>query len=106
MIAWLALGFAGLLEIVWALGLKSLRSESPIWLHAMTYCAMGLSFVLLSRAMKDIPVGTAYAIWTGIGATGVAIAGMAIFGEPAPPLRLVFIAMIILGIVGLKATAG
>lgn len=106
MTAWLTLGAAGVMEIIWALGLKSLKASSPLWLHGLTYSAMLFSFVLLSRAMQTIPVGTAYAVWTGIGATGVAIAGMAIFGEPAPPLRLLFIAMIILGIVGLKATAG
>lgn len=106
MSAWICLGVAGVLEIVWAVGLKSsehtARWSVPGWL---TILAMILSFGLLSEALKTIPIGTAYAVWTGIGIVGTAVLGVVVFGESKDALRLGCIAMILIGIIGLKFTA-
>jgi len=100
--AWTYLLLAGLLEIVWAIGLKYTEGFTRLWPSVLTIAVAWLSFYLLALAVKTIPVGTGYAIWTGIGAAGVAILGMAILGEPATPPRCFFIALIVAGIVGLK----
>ncbi len=102
--AWTLLVIAGLLEVVWAVGFKYVDEASPAWLHAGVYTALILSFALLVKAIRVLPVGTAYAVWTGIGAVGVALVGIAAFGESAQPARLGFIALIVLGIIGLKLT--
>ena len=100
--AWINLIVAGLFEIGWAIGLKYTHGFTRILPSVATVVAMIVSFALLSRALKTIPVGTAYAVWTGIGATGTAILGMVLFGESRDVLRVFCILMIIAGVVGLK----
>ena len=100
--AWLSLVVAGVLEIAWALGLKASNGLSRPWISAATIIGMLASFGFLSVAMKSLPVGTAYAVWTGIGAAGTALLGMFFFGEPRTAWRLGCIALIVAGIVGLK----
>jgi quaternary ammonium compound-resistance protein SugE len=104
--AWVYLFLAGVLEIVWAVGLKYTEGFTRLWPSVITIAVAWLSFYLLALAVKTIPVGTGYAIWTGIGAAGVAILGMALFGEPATLARFFFLALIIVGIVGLKLSGG
>ena len=99
--AWVFLIAAGVCEVVWAAGLKK-YGFTRTWGGAFTVLVMLLSFVLLDRAMRTLPLGTAYVVWTGIGAVGSAAVGMALFGEPRSALRLACIGMIIVGIVGLK----
>lgn len=103
--AWVFLFFAGLLECAWAIGLKYTDGFTRPLPSALTILAMAASFWLLSYAMKTIPVGTAYAVWTGIGAVGVAILGMMLFEESREVARLLCLLLIIAGIVGLKITA-
>jgi quaternary ammonium compound-resistance protein SugE len=104
--SWVYLFLAGVLEIVWAVGLKYTEGFTRLWPSVITIAVAWLSFYLLALAVKTIPVGTGYAIWTGIGAAGVAILGMALFGEPATLARFFFLALIIVGIVGLKLSSG
>lgn len=105
--AWLFVVIAGFLEIAWALGLKSTEGFTRFWPSVLTILGMIASFVFLARGLKEIPVGTGYAVWTGIGAAGTAIAGIAFFGESASPARCACIALILIGIIGLKvATSG
>jgi len=104
-VAWLWLVAAGLLEIVWAVGLKYSEGFSRLGPSAVTVAAMGASFWCLARALKDIPLGTGYAIWVGIGAVGTAIAGVLLFSEPATWPRAFCIALILAGIIGLKLTS-
>lgn len=99
---WILLLLAGLLEIGWAVGLKYVDGLSRPLPLVLTATAMVGSVVLLGWAMRSLPLGTAYAVWTGIGTVGTAIAGIILFAEPADALRLVCIAMIVAGIVGLK----
>lgn len=99
--SWILLTVAGLLEIVWAILLKTASTAQPLRLAAMVI-AMVASFVLLGRAMRDLPVGTAYAVWTGIGGAGTALVGILWLGEPASAARLGALALIVAGIVGLK----
>ena len=100
--AWFLLFLAGLLEVAWAIGLKYTDGFTRPWPSILTVIAMAASFLLLSLALRVIPIGTAYAVWTGIGAVGVAILGIVLFNEPRDLLRLAFIALIVIGIVGLK----
>ncbi|KZB72470.1 MULTISPECIES: quaternary ammonium compound efflux SMR transporter SugE [Thalassospira] len=100
--AWTALVIAGFLEICWAIGLKYTEGFTKPIPSALTIAAIAASFWLLSIAMRSIPIGTAYAIWTGIGAAGAVIFGIIMVGEPANPGRLVAIALILSGIVMLK----
>jgi quaternary ammonium compound-resistance protein SugE len=103
--AWWLLTLAGCLEVVWAIGLKysdGFRKPGPT---AITVAAMIASFYYLAQALKTLPVGTAYAVWTGIGAVGTAIIGIAVFGESRDTARICSIALIVAGIVGLKITA-
>ena len=100
--AWMNLIVAGMFEIGWAIGLKYTQGFTRVLPSIATVGAMIVSFALLSRALKTIPVGTAYAVWTGIGATGTAIIGMAIFGESRDVPRMFCILMIVAGVVGLK----
>ena len=102
MTAWLCLLLAGALEIVWALGLKQSDGFTRLWPSLGTVAAIALSFALMAVALKSVPFGTAYAIWTGIGAAGTVTLGIFMFGEPADAARLVCIALIVTGIVGLK----
>ena len=100
--AWVYLILAGLLEIGWAIGLKYTAGFSKLWPSLATAVCMIVSFALLSLALKQIPVGTGYAVWTGIGAAGTALMGMVILGEPREWPRLICVALIIAGVVGLK----
>lgn len=100
--AWVVLFIAGLLEVGWAVGLKYTQGFTKLWPSVGTVGAMAVSFLLLSHALKTIPVGTGYAIWTGIGAVGTVVIGMASLGEPREVGRIVCILLIIVGIVGLK----
>lgn len=100
--AWFTLTIAGLLEVVWAIGLKYSEGFTRFWPSVGTIIAMVLSVVLLSIAMRDLPVGTAYAVWVGIGAVGTVILGIFLFNEPTSALRMISLTLIIAGIVGLK----
>ena len=100
--SWLLLILAGLLEVGWAIGLKYTEGFTRFWPSVGTALAMIVSLALLGIAMKSLPVGTAYAFWVGVGAVGTVILGIVLFGEPANALRLVSVALIIGGIVGLK----
>ena len=100
--SWILLVLAGLLEVCWAVGLKYTEGFTRFWPSALTVVAMAASVGLLGLALRDLPLGTAYAIWTGIGTVGVAIAGMLMLGEPAGALRLGAIGLIVVGIIGLK----
>jgi len=100
--AWWVLFLAGLLEIGWAIGLKYTYGFTKLWPSLWTLAAMGLSFAFLSYALKTLPVGTAYAVWTGIGVVGTAILGILLFGEALSILRLVCILLIVTGIAGLR----
>lgn len=100
--AWVCLFVAGLLEIGWAVGLKYTEGWTRPWPSLLTLLTMAASFFLLSQALRSIPVGTAYAIWTGIGAVGTALIGMWWLGEPRSIARLLCIALIVGGILGLK----
>ncbi len=100
--AWVYLGIAGLCEIVWAVGLKYTEGFTRLAPSAITVVAMAVSIFLLALAMRVLPLGTSYAVWTGIGAVGTALLGIAIFGEPATAARLACIGLILAGIIGLK----
>jgi quaternary ammonium compound-resistance protein SugE len=100
--AWLALLLAGLLEIGWALGLKYSDGFTRFWPSVATVVAIALSFGLLGLSLKTVPFGTAYAVWTGIGATGTMIIGMVAFGESTDIFRVACLTLIIAGMVGLK----
>ena len=99
---WTYLIVAGLLEIVWAVGLKYTEGFSRLWPSVVTIGVMVASLALLAQALKTIPVGTGYAVWTGIGAAGTALIGMLFLGESHAPLRLLCLAFIITGVLGLK----
>ena len=101
---WIILLVAGLFETAWAVGLKYSDGFSKPLPSVITIAAMAVSIYLLSLAVKDLPIGTAYAVWTGIGAVGTVIAGIFLFKEPVDLLRILFIAMIIGGILGLRLT--
>ncbi|MDC9824068.1 quaternary ammonium compound efflux SMR transporter SugE [Devosia sp. ZB163] len=100
--AWVYLAAAGILEIVWAIGLKYTEGFTRLTPSVITIGAMIASVALLGIALRDLPVGTGYAVWTGIGTVGTAILGMIIFNEPATAFRLASIGLIVAGIVGLK----
>jgi quaternary ammonium compound-resistance protein SugE len=100
--AWLVLFIAGLCEIGWAVGLKYTEGFSRFWPSVWTLAAMVASVALLGWSLKTLPVGTAYAVWTGIGAVGTAILGMLLFGESREAARLVCIGLVVAGILGLK----
>ena len=102
--AWLVLAVAGLFEVGWAIGLKYTDGFSKLWPSVATAAAMVVSVVLLGWAMRSLPVGTAYAVWTGIGAVGTVVLGIVLFGEPATLGRLVCVTLIVAGIIGLKVT--
>ena len=103
---WILLLIAGLLEVVWAIGLKYTDGFSRIVPSVVTIAAMIASVWLLALALKGIPVGTGYAVWTGIGAVGTAILGIILFGEAATAARLACIGLIVAGIFGLKLVSG
>ncbi|MGS7251688.1 quaternary ammonium compound efflux SMR transporter SugE [Pseudomonas sp. SK] len=103
--SWIILFFAGLFEVGWAVGLKYTDGFSKPLPTVLTVAAMAISLGLLGLAMKELPLGTAYAIWTGVGAVGTVIAGILLFGESMALVRLVSVALIIAGLVGLKVSA-
>lgn len=102
MSGWLALLAAGLFEIAWAFGLKYSDGLTRFWPTAATAIAIAFSFALMAIALKSLPFGTAYAVWTGIGAVGSIVVGMLVFSEPADPIRLLCLTLIVAGMVGLK----
>ena len=104
--AWIMLVGAGLLEVVWALALKQAGGFTRFWPSAIGIASAVVSFVMLSAALKTLPVGTAYAIWVGIGALGVALAGVLVLGESASPARLAGLVLILAGVVCLKLVEG
>ena len=104
MIAWLLLFSAGVAEIIFALSLKLNEGFTRLWPSLLTMISGGGSFYLLVLSIKTLPLGTAYAVWTGMGAVGVAIIGILVFKESAEPMRLVSIFLVVAGIVGLKLT--
>jgi len=99
---WIILFLAGLLEITWAVGLKYTEGFSRPLPTVLTVAAMVASVVLLGLAVRHLPVGTAYAVWTGIGAVGTAICGILLFGDAATPARLACLGLVVVGIIGLK----
>ncbi len=102
--AWLVLFVAGLFEVGWAVGLKYSAGFTRFWPSVATASAMVISVVLLGLAMRSLPLGTAYAVWTGIGAVGTVALGIVLFGEPATLARLLCVGLIVAGIAGLKLT--
>jgi quaternary ammonium compound-resistance protein SugE len=103
--AWLALLTAGSLEIAWILGLKYSEGFTRFWPSVLTFAAIAASFAMLSLSLRSVPFGTAYAVWTGIGAAGAAVIGMTLYGESADPARVACIILIVLGTVGLRFAA-
>jgi quaternary ammonium compound-resistance protein SugE len=103
--AWVYLFVAGLMEVGWAVGLKYTQGFTRLWPSVWTVLAMALSLFFLGQSLKSLPVGTAYAVWTGIGAAGVAILGIILFGDSKSVLRLLSIGLIIAGIAGLRLNA-
>lgn len=103
--AWIFLFIAGLLEVAWAIGLKYSQGFTRLFPSVITVSGMILSFYFLSQALKWLPIGTAYAVWTGIGAVGTILCGIIFFGEPKDWPRILFMLMIVIGIIGLKVTA-
>lgn len=100
--AWTILIIAGLFEIIWAIGLKYTEGFTKLWPSVFTITAMIVGFILLSQALRTIPVGTGYAVWTGIGVVGTAVIGMLFLGEPRDTARVICLLLIVVGIVGLK----
>jgi len=100
--SWILLILAGLLEIGWAIGLKYTEGFTRLWPSVLTILALVASFLLLGIALRTLPVGTGYAVWVGIGAVGTAVLGIFLFGESATPIRLLSLALICAGIIGLK----
>lgn len=103
--SWIILFFAGLFEVGWAIGLKYTDGFTRPLPTVLTVAAMAVSLGLLGLAMKELPLGTAYAIWTGVGAVGTVVAGIILFGESMALMRLASVALIIIGLVGLKVSA-
>jgi quaternary ammonium compound-resistance protein SugE len=100
--AWTYLFIAGLFEMGWAVGLKYTDGFTRLWPSVWTAASMAVSVFLLARALREIPVGSGYAVWTGIGATGTAVLGMLLFGESRAALRLACIGLIVVGVIGLR----
>jgi quaternary ammonium compound-resistance protein SugE len=103
--SWFALFVAGLLEVVWAAGLKTTEGFTRPWPTVGTLAAMAASVALLGWALRELPVGTGYAVWVGIGAVGTAILGMAVFHEPVTAARVASLGLVVAGIVGLKLSS-
>ncbi len=103
--SWIYLAIAGVFEIAWAIGLKYTEGWTRLWPSVITAMLMIVSFYFLSLAVKTLPIGTAYAVWTGIGTVGAAILGMVLFDEPRDIVRVLCIVLIIAGIAGLKISS-
>ena len=104
--AWLILFIAGIFEVAWAIGLKYSEGLTKLWPSVFTVVSVLISMGLLAFSLKYLPVGTAYAVWTGIGAVGTAILGIILFGESKEMIRIFFILLIVIGIVGLRIFSG
>jgi len=104
-LAWVLLSVTGLFEVGWAIGLKYTEGFTRLVPSVLTIASMAVSMLLLGLALRTLPVGTAYAVWTGIGTVGTALLGIYLFGEPATALRLACIGLIVAGIFGLKLVA-
>ncbi|ANY15345.1 quaternary ammonium compound efflux SMR transporter SugE [Bordetella pseudohinzii] len=103
---WIILVLAGLFEVVWAVGLKYTHGFTRLWPSVITVAGMIVSFWLLATAMKSLPLGTAYAVWVGIGTIGAFVAGIVLFGEALSGLRVVSVLLIVAGLIGLKLASG
>ena len=103
--AWLVLIVAGILEVVWSLGLKYTQGFTRLGPSVVTGTAIVASMLLLARAARTLPIGTAYAVWVGIGAVGAAIGGVGLFDEAIPPVRAIFLVLLVVSILGLKLTS-
>lgn len=104
--AWILLIVAGLLEVCWAVGLKYTQGFTRLWPSLFVGVTLAASMVLLSLAARTLPIGTAYAVWVGIGALGAAVLGILLFQEPVTPARLGFLALLLVAIIGLKVSSG
>jgi quaternary ammonium compound-resistance protein SugE len=104
--AWVLVVVAGLLEVVWSIGMKYTDGFTRLWPSVLTGAGIATSMLLLSRAAKTLPIGTAYGVWVGIGAAGAAVAGMLVLGEPTTAARIFFVALLLVAVVGLKVTSG
>nr|WSX74616.1 multidrug efflux SMR transporter [Streptomyces sp. NBC_00899] len=104
--AWVLIIVAALLEVVWSIGMKYTDGFTRLWPSVFTGAGIAASMLLLSQAAKTLPIGTAYGVWVGIGAAGAAVVGMLVLGEPATAARIFFVALLLVAVVGLKATAG
>ncbi len=104
--SWFLLFIAGLLEVAWAAGLKSSEGFTRLWPSVFTVVTATASFVLLAMAMRQLPLGTAYAVWTGIGAVGAFVFGIVMLGEAVTPARMASAALIVVGLIGLKLSSG
>ncbi|MCX4676939.1 multidrug efflux SMR transporter [Streptomyces sp. NBC_01433] len=104
--AWVLLIIAGLLEVGWAIGMKYTDGFTRLWPSVFTGLGIAASMVLLSQAAKTLPIGTAYGVWVGIGAAGAAVVGMLVLNEPATAARIFFVCLLLIAVVGLKATSG
>jgi quaternary ammonium compound-resistance protein SugE len=104
--AWVLIVVAGLLEVVWSIGMKYTDGFTRLWPSVFTGAGIVASMLLLSQAARTLPIGTAYGVWVGIGAAGAAVVGMLLLGEPATAARVFFVALLLVAVVGLKATSG
>ena len=104
--AWVLIVVAGLLEVVWSVGMKYTDGFTRLWPSVFTGAGIGASMLLLSQAARNLPIGTAYGVWVGIGAAGAAVVGMLVLGEPATAARTFFVVLLLVAVVGLKATSG
>ncbi|RLL67069.1 multidrug efflux SMR transporter [Streptomyces sp. Z26] len=104
--AWFLLVVAGLLEVGWSIGLKYTEGFTRLWPSAATVVGFAASMYLLAQATRTLPIGTAYGVWVGIGAAGAAVLGMAVLGEPATAARIFFVCLLLVSVVGLKASSG
>ena len=104
--AWIYLAAAGLMEVLWSTSLKLSHGFTQLGYSVLTVAGMVVSFLFLAQAMKTLPLGTAYAVWTGIGAVGAVIVGIVFFREAVTLPRMVFVALLLIGLLGLKATSG
>ncbi|MEU2157753.1 SMR family transporter [Streptomyces sp. NPDC019396] len=104
--AWVLLLLAGLLEVGWSVGVKYTDGFTRLWPSVLTTAGIVASMLLLSCAARTLPIGTAYGVWVGIGAAGAAVFGMVVLGEPATAARIFFVVLLLVAVVGLKATSG
>ncbi|MFD5425869.1 DMT family transporter [Streptomyces sp. NPDC127084] len=104
--AWVLLLVAGLLEVGWSVGLKYTEGFTRLWPSVLTAAGIVASMLMLSVAARSLPIGTAYGVWVGIGAAGAAVFGMVVLGEPVTAARVFFVVLLLVAVVGLKATSG